>query len=155
MTPNDGWGGEGCLGCDIGYGYLHRIPTSVDRAPPSFVPPPQASAQTPAQHNISGFIAQPGFTGIPQLDNVHSGAPTTQPQVPHFPDPSEFAVPQPPISTPYQAPVSASDPYHPPSSSPYQQPAPTTSVPTVPAVSQQEVPSPYSYQPQTPLPPVT
>ncbi|XP_061661686.1 Golgi reassembly-stacking protein 1-like [Syngnathoides biaculeatus] len=27
VTPNGGWGGEGSLGCGIGYGYLHRIPT--------------------------------------------------------------------------------------------------------------------------------
>nr|XP_020479755.1 Golgi reassembly-stacking protein 2-like [Monopterus albus] len=27
ITPNGGWGGEGSLGCGIGYGYLHRIPT--------------------------------------------------------------------------------------------------------------------------------
>lgn len=27
VTPNGAWGGEGCLGCGIGYGYLHRIPT--------------------------------------------------------------------------------------------------------------------------------
>lgn len=27
LTPNSKWGGEGMLGCDIGYGYLHRIPT--------------------------------------------------------------------------------------------------------------------------------
>ena len=26
LTPNFGWGGEGSLGCGIGYGYLHRIP---------------------------------------------------------------------------------------------------------------------------------
>ncbi|XP_074594585.1 Golgi reassembly-stacking protein 2 isoform X2 [Brevipalpus obovatus] len=26
ITPNSRWGGEGCLGCGIGYGYLHRIP---------------------------------------------------------------------------------------------------------------------------------
>uniref|UniRef100_A0A915L4R4 PDZ GRASP-type domain-containing protein n=1 Tax=Romanomermis culicivorax TaxID=13658 RepID=A0A915L4R4_ROMCU len=32
LTPNTGWGGEGSLGCDIGYGYLHRIPASVDRS---------------------------------------------------------------------------------------------------------------------------
>lgn len=34
MTPNAGWGGEGSIGCDIGYGYLHRIPTSMDRSKP-------------------------------------------------------------------------------------------------------------------------
>lgn len=27
ITPNTAWGGEGSLGCGIGYGYLHRIPT--------------------------------------------------------------------------------------------------------------------------------
>ncbi|XP_071774047.2 Golgi reassembly-stacking protein 2-like [Centroberyx gerrardi] len=27
ITPNSEWGGEGSLGCGIGYGYLHRIPT--------------------------------------------------------------------------------------------------------------------------------
>lgn len=26
ITPNLSWGGEGSLGCGIGYGYLHRIP---------------------------------------------------------------------------------------------------------------------------------
>ena len=26
ITPNGAWGGEGSLGCGIGYGYLHRIP---------------------------------------------------------------------------------------------------------------------------------
>ncbi|KAJ8879682.1 hypothetical protein PR048_020290 [Dryococelus australis] len=26
ITPNSQWGGEGSLGCGIGYGYLHRIP---------------------------------------------------------------------------------------------------------------------------------
>ncbi|XP_053716248.1 Golgi reassembly-stacking protein 1-like [Synchiropus splendidus] len=27
VTPNGAWGGEGSLGCGIGFGYLHRIPT--------------------------------------------------------------------------------------------------------------------------------
>jgi hypothetical protein len=26
ITPNNQWGGHGCLGCDVGFGYLHRIP---------------------------------------------------------------------------------------------------------------------------------
>lgn len=29
ITPNNKWGGEGSLGCGIGYGYLHRIPIRV------------------------------------------------------------------------------------------------------------------------------
>jgi hypothetical protein len=30
ITPNGAWGGEGSLGCGIGYGYLHRIPIDND-----------------------------------------------------------------------------------------------------------------------------
>ena len=26
VTPNGGWGGEGSMGCELGFGYLHRIP---------------------------------------------------------------------------------------------------------------------------------
>nr|XP_010339789.1 Golgi reassembly-stacking protein 1 isoform X3 [Saimiri boliviensis boliviensis] len=41
VTPNAAWGGEGSLGCGIGYGYLHRIPTqapSYHRKPPGAPP---------------------------------------------------------------------------------------------------------------------
>ena len=30
LTPNSEWGGEGSLGCGIGYGYLHRIPAKEE-----------------------------------------------------------------------------------------------------------------------------
>ncbi|KER29608.1 hypothetical protein T265_03809 [Opisthorchis viverrini] len=43
LCPNSSWGGKGLLGCDIGYGYLHRIP--VNRAFPSS-PPPEEKAQS-------------------------------------------------------------------------------------------------------------
>ncbi|XP_062971232.1 Golgi reassembly-stacking protein 1 isoform X2 [Cynocephalus volans] len=49
VTPNAAWGGEGSLGCGIGYGYLHRIPTQPSShhkkppgAPPPGAPPPGA-----------------------------------------------------------------------------------------------------------------
>jgi len=38
ITPNKDWGGSGSLGCDIGYGYLHRIPLgkyTIDSITPS------------------------------------------------------------------------------------------------------------------------
>ena len=44
LTPNSAWGGEGSLGCGIGYGYLHRIPVegvTIDAAPT-----PQAPVET-------------------------------------------------------------------------------------------------------------
>ncbi|CAG0914309.1 unnamed protein product [Notodromas monacha] len=34
IVPNSEWGGEGSLGCDIGYGYLHRIPSDSIPKPP-------------------------------------------------------------------------------------------------------------------------
>ena len=57
ITPNGAWGGEGSLGCGIGYGkvplveicannsysgYLHRIPTGDDYVAP---PPPPAGSE--------------------------------------------------------------------------------------------------------------
>ena len=38
LTPNVGWGGEGSLGCGIGYGYLHRIPIRTASSPPATKP---------------------------------------------------------------------------------------------------------------------
>lgn len=32
VIPNENWGGEGSLGCGIGFGYLHRIPPVEERA---------------------------------------------------------------------------------------------------------------------------
>ncbi|KAJ3126573.1 hypothetical protein HK098_007402 [Nowakowskiella sp. JEL0407] len=37
IVPNFGWGGNGCLGCDIGYGYLHRIPIHGQNVPEAIV----------------------------------------------------------------------------------------------------------------------
>lgn len=38
ITPNSNWGGTGSLGCGIGYGYLHRIPTQPAN---KIIPPPE------------------------------------------------------------------------------------------------------------------
>ncbi|XP_023339414.1 Golgi reassembly-stacking protein 2-like [Eurytemora carolleeae] len=35
ITPNGAWGGEGSLGCGIGYGYLHRIPIGDEYQKPA------------------------------------------------------------------------------------------------------------------------
>ncbi|KAK5877826.1 hypothetical protein CesoFtcFv8_025298 [Champsocephalus esox] len=40
VTPNGAWGGEGSLGCGIGYGYLHRIPSRL--------PPPESTHVEPS-----------------------------------------------------------------------------------------------------------
>ncbi|XP_078701346.1 Golgi reassembly-stacking protein 2-like isoform X4 [Branchiostoma floridae x Branchiostoma belcheri] len=52
ITPNGAWGGEGSLGCGIGYGYLHRIPTKspqeVNMSVPASAPPSYNSVVPPA-----------------------------------------------------------------------------------------------------------
>ncbi|KAK2497902.1 hypothetical protein MC885_006119 [Smutsia gigantea] len=67
VTPNAAWGGEGSLGCGIGYGYLHRIPTQ----PPSHHKrPPSASPPGPTAQD---FSALPGpETGSRQGDYVEA-----------------------------------------------------------------------------------
>ncbi|ELK13653.1 Golgi reassembly-stacking protein 1 [Pteropus alecto] len=50
VTPNAAWGGEGSLGCGIGYGYLHRIPTqspSHHKKPPGALSTGAPSPGTP------------------------------------------------------------------------------------------------------------
>ena len=39
LTPDSNWGGDGSLGCGIGYGYLHRIPVRkpAEKVTPTFV----------------------------------------------------------------------------------------------------------------------
>nr|XP_019960216.1 PREDICTED: Golgi reassembly-stacking protein 1-like [Paralichthys olivaceus] len=58
VTPNGVWGGEGSLGCGIGYGYLHRIPANPDIStakPPTPVPEEKPSPTPPAH----GFTEAP------------------------------------------------------------------------------------------------
>ncbi|XP_028710570.1 Golgi reassembly-stacking protein 1 isoform X2 [Peromyscus leucopus] len=64
VTPNAAWGGEGSLGCGIGYGYLHRIPTQ------------------PASHYKKPVGASPAGTppaNTPQLNALPLGAPPPWP----------------------------------------------------------------------------
>ena len=46
LTPNSEWGGEGSLGCGIGYGYLHRIPVGKKQQKP---PDPELGGPERAQ----------------------------------------------------------------------------------------------------------
>ncbi|XP_034410962.1 Golgi reassembly-stacking protein 1a [Cyclopterus lumpus] len=58
VTPNGAWGGEGSLGCGIGYGYLHRIPalSDVSTAEP---PPPVPEEEPPPELPTHGFTEAP------------------------------------------------------------------------------------------------
>nr|XP_023398823.1 Golgi reassembly-stacking protein 2 [Loxodonta africana] len=71
ITPNSAWGGEGSLGCGIGYGYLHRIVQLSSVNPPSLSPP----GTTGIEQSLSGLSissAPPAVssvlsTGIPTV----------------------------------------------------------------------------------------
>uniref|UniRef100_A0A1A9WSQ8 GRASP55_65 domain-containing protein n=1 Tax=Glossina brevipalpis TaxID=37001 RepID=A0A1A9WSQ8_9MUSC len=77
ITPNSQWGGEGALGCGIGYGYLHRIPVqagNVAVAKPSTIIPPvnitaaKSSASTSVTTNAS--VIAPTLPYVPPLSNT-------------------------------------------------------------------------------------
>ncbi|KAM6989983.1 Golgi reassembly-stacking protein 1a [Tautogolabrus adspersus] len=69
VTPNGAWGGEGSLGCGIGYGYLHRIPANPEvstATPPPPVPEVLPSPEPPAH----GFMEAPLIAPSHQSDDV-------------------------------------------------------------------------------------
>lgn len=77
VIPNDQWGGEGSLGCGIGYGYLHRIPPPEERAKL------QGKAQQFAVQNPQQVVVPPQTTTAvapPPLAVVPPVATTTEPK---------------------------------------------------------------------------
>ncbi|XP_040912427.1 Golgi reassembly-stacking protein 2 [Toxotes jaculatrix] len=107
ITPNCDWGGEGSLGCGIGYGYLHRIPTLPfeegkkisfpAQTPSELAPPPKdgftevhlsaviptlpvvvsSSASTGLQQSPAGLSVSSNLTSV--LSSVQTGAPAVPP----------------------------------------------------------------------------
>lgn len=62
IIPNSSWGGEGSIGCGIGYGYLHRIPIRGN----------SSEIITPSNLNLSEkpSIAELNKINIPESDNL-------------------------------------------------------------------------------------
>ncbi|KAG9347781.1 hypothetical protein JZ751_003796 [Albula glossodonta] len=82
VTPNGAWGGEGSLGCGIGYGYLHRIPTrSVsmkinDVIPPSVQPEEKDTPEMPTNgYSEVSLMAPPGQVERGALGKEEQAAP--------------------------------------------------------------------------------
>jgi hypothetical protein len=77
VTPNSAWGGEGSMGCGIGFGYLHRIPKRDPVAPA-----PSAAGEHGHSHSCSGHghshgtplaaIAAKPATVLPAHGHSHS-----------------------------------------------------------------------------------
>ncbi|XP_066483866.1 Golgi reassembly-stacking protein 1 [Tiliqua scincoides] len=61
VTPNGAWGGEGSLGCGIGYGYLHRIPTqpAVPKKKTEVGPPSSLLGDVPPEQPTNGYTETP------------------------------------------------------------------------------------------------
>ncbi|KAI1313809.1 Golgi reassembly-stacking protein 2 [Mortierella claussenii] len=71
IIPNEEWGGDGLLGCDVGYGYLHRLPRqgsiihhgaggSPWRTPSLPYPPSQEMVSDHSYRNTMPASFQPG-----------------------------------------------------------------------------------------------
>lgn len=48
IVPDFEWGGEGCLGCDVGAGMLHWIPSDLENKPVEIKPTESAPSPIPA-----------------------------------------------------------------------------------------------------------
>ncbi|XP_030631315.1 Golgi reassembly-stacking protein 1a [Chanos chanos] len=60
VTPNGAWGGEGSLGCGIGYGYLHRIPAQPEGPKSGQI----SSQSSPEQETPSPELPTNGYTEV-------------------------------------------------------------------------------------------
>ncbi|XP_054732440.1 Golgi reassembly-stacking protein 2 [Anastrepha obliqua] len=77
IKPNRNWGGEGALGCGIGYGYLHRIPVqavgSIAKAPTTIEPvntPTIAATTIPPTTTTATPLIAPTLPYVPPLTNT-------------------------------------------------------------------------------------
>ncbi|TMW46876.1 hypothetical protein DOY81_008040 [Sarcophaga bullata] len=88
IKPNSHWGGEGALGCGIGYGYLHRIPIQAGNAavakPPTTIPS-STNVSSPMTKTLpvpvipataTSTVIAPSLPYVPPLSNTFTVAPT-------------------------------------------------------------------------------
>ncbi|XP_059812109.1 Golgi reassembly-stacking protein 2-like [Hypanus sabinus] len=104
ITPNSAWGGEGSLGCGIGYGYLHRIPIRKQLIERKVTPVLRTSLPVSPMVPLSAPSA-------PAMNNMPSGLPkelndlrlkTASTSVPGTFSPGSVGVPLfPPLKEPF------------------------------------------------------
>ncbi|KAK0534640.1 hypothetical protein OC842_002570 [Tilletia horrida] len=76
IIPNRDWGGEGLLGCGVGYGLLHRIPRPQERIAPSALPSSLTSAgstATPPPPSQSAAAAAAAMAASPSSKPAAAG----------------------------------------------------------------------------------
>lgn len=91
ITPNSKWGGEGSLGCGIGYGYLHRIPVRGN------LPPTTGISTVATSGNNNYNVQQINVEEQPQEVNANVQysnvpPPTNLPPVYTFPSPNTTTI---------------------------------------------------------------
>jgi len=116
ITPNDQWGGHGCLGCDVGFGYLHRIPKKPVSQPSDGVPGFVAGQQrrlhplmvptangfaTPPPTDTSGGLEAVEPAQLPPSTTVDS-TPPAQPSQPQQQPQQQPPITQSPAQQPQQ-----------------------------------------------------
>lgn len=120
ITPNNNWGGDGSIGCGIGYGYLHRIPVPDNTVPlkPPMIAPSTAGAggfsEIPLQGTASPVQINPvNFDGsIAALNLSATGyqqtapSPMTAPLLTNNLPPSNFSQQPQAMMVPPSAPIS-------------------------------------------------
>ncbi|KAG7455505.1 hypothetical protein MATL_G00257460 [Megalops atlanticus] len=95
VTPNGTWGGQGSLGCGIGYGYLHRIPNRPVTPKTSKMHPSPLPAESPAP--------EPPTNGYTEVSLMAAAVPAESLENPveheqlGFPDPLQDCPLPPPI----------------------------------------------------------
>ncbi|XP_063973011.1 Golgi reassembly-stacking protein 2 [Diachasmimorpha longicaudata] len=115
ITPNTRWGGEGSLGCGIGYGYLHRIPVrSVPENKPSqnhsyqpnMAKIPVAAQPPPAQYTVPMMPSTPASPPNPVVTAIPPGfsIPSSYVSSGISPDPQESGITKATISSAYSIP---------------------------------------------------
>lgn len=173
ITPNSTWGGEGSLGCGIGYGYLHRIPIRNLPEPKIYnhsnlyqatnIKPPVSAETLP----VSNGHSQPSVTIIPPGFNVSQSSISSMtdtvnlmsnPIITPVTNSSSLSFPSTKLNNPVTSTADFATSNFPPSSSNYSQnyaEVPyenTPSIPGMPAVASLQTPS--SFQPSfAPVPP--
>lgn len=81
ITANSKWGGEGSLGCGIGYGYLHRIPIRV--LPSGGSAPDGKPAATALSQPLQSVPSSTAPASTPQAGDPNANA--AQRQIPFIP----------------------------------------------------------------------
>lgn len=121
ITPNHTWGGEGSLGCGIGYGYLHRIPirNTVDSKPfgtllnsssinVTSIPPTvtqSGPSSTAGTAQLSGYTF-PSYTADKNAINVSECQSMTKPE-PEVTTATATSLPSVPSNVPIISPATA------------------------------------------------